>query len=92
MLNGYIRTMVSGKASRQILLNQRKMSLMTLVNLEGMIKMMKIFKFNQMSNQLLLKKGVLFTLHYVRFKLLIMTHQKTPLRLEAYNLEGSHFK
>ena len=32
------RTMLSGKASRQILLNWRKMNLTTLVNLEGMIK------------------------------------------------------
>ena len=34
------------------------MTLMTLVNLEGMIKMVNILKINQMSIQLLLKKSL----------------------------------
>ena len=66
------------------------MKLTTLVNLEGMIRMLIFLKFNQMSNQLLLKKSLLFALHYENFKRLIMTHHQTPLRLEAYNMEGSY--
>ena len=61
-------------------------------NLEGMIKMMNFFKFNQMSNQLLLKKSLVFALHYVNFKKFIMTHQQPPLCIEAYDLEGSYLK
>ena len=52
------------------------MTLMTLVNLEGMINTMNFFKFNQISNQLLLKKSLLFALHYVKFKRFIMMHQQ----------------
>ena len=63
---------------------------MTLVNLEGMIKMMKLLRFNQISNQLLLKKSLMFALNCVNFKRYIMTHHKPSLRLEAYNLEGSY--
>ena len=62
------------------------MTLMTLVNLEGMIKMMTFLKFNQISNQLLLKKSLLFLLHYVKFKRFIITHHQPPLRLKAYDL------
>ena len=40
---------------------------MTLVNLEGMIKMIKVLKVDQMSNELLLKKSLLFALHLVNF-------------------------
>ena len=43
------------------------MTLTTLLNLEGMINMMEVLKFKQMSNQLL-KKSLLFTLHYVKLK------------------------
>ena len=64
----------------------------TPVNLEKMIKMMEILKFNQMSNQLLLNKSLMFALHYVTFKHFIITHQQPPLRLEAYNQEGSYLK
>ena len=54
-----------------------------------MIKIMRMLKFNHMSNQLLLKKSLLFALHYVNFKRFIMMHQQPPLRLEDYDLEGS---
>ena len=63
---------------------------MTLVNLEGMIKIMKFFKFNQISNQLLLKKILMSALHYVNLKRLIITHQQSPLRLEDCDMEGSY--
>ena len=92
MLHGYIRTMVPGNASRQILLYWRNMTLINLVNLEGVIKMMNFLKFNQMFNKLLLKKSLLFVLHYVNFKRFIMTHQQPPLRLEACDTEGSYLK
>ena len=65
---------------------------MTLVNLEGMIKMMKFLKFNHISNQLLLKKSLLFMLHYVNCKRFIIAHQHTSLRLKAYNLKGGCLK
>ena len=50
----------------------------------------EILKFNQMSNQLLLKKSLMFALHYVKFKSFIITHQHSPLSLKACKLEGSY--